>query len=87
MNIEMIKEKTRDIVLEIYDKKGYEIVNLDYIGLFDELNLDSLSIITLIVEIETRFDIEIPDNLLLMENFININSIANIIEEQLLKQK
>lgn len=63
---------------------------LDELGLSEETDegkkvnfeeLDSIQIISAIVEIEECFDIEIPDEYLVAEFFENINHIVDVILE------
>lgn len=53
---------------------------LDNINL-DEYILDSLQFMSFIVELEDIFKIEFPPELLLIENFNNIEDISTFIEE------
>ena len=67
---------------------------LDELGLSEETDegkkvnfeeLDSIQIISAIVEIEECFDIEIPDEYLVAEFFENINHIVDVILELIRK--
>ena len=67
---------------------------LDELGLSEETDegkkvnfeeLDSIQIISAIVEIEECFDIEIPDEYLVAEFFENINRIVDVILELMRK--
>lgn len=67
---------------------------LDELGLSEETEegkkvnfeeLDSIQIISAIVEIEECFDIEIPDEYLVAEFFENINHIVDVILELMRK--
>ena len=67
---------------------------LDELGLSEETDegkkvnfeeLDSIQIISAIVEIEEYFDIEIPDEYLVAEFFENINHIVDVILELMRK--
>ena len=67
---------------------------LDELGLSEETDegkkvnfeeLDSIQIISAIVEIEEFFDIEIPDEYLVAEFFENINHIVDVILELMRK--
>lgn len=71
-----IKEK----VIEIVEENGIEIDNS---GSFD--NIDSLKFISTLVSIEQVFNIEIPDEYLLGENSINIESLTAIVDNELSK--
>ena len=47
--------------------------NIDFV---DELGMDSITFITLIIEIEVSFDITIPDELLQIKYFKNLECIC-----------
>lgn len=82
------KEKIIELVGKNLEKNLIENIMFEDIynaNLFDDLGYDSLAFINLIVDIEGAFKIEIPDELLLMENFFTIaqvektiNSVINI---------
>ena len=44
-------------------------------------NLSDLKLVSSIVDIEDKFNIEFPDELLLMDVFIDINSVCQIIQK------
>lgn len=67
-------------VIEIVEENGIEI---DSSGSFE--NIDSLKFISTLVSIEQAFNIEIPDDYLLLENTINIESLTAIIDNELSK--
>ena len=56
---------------------------LEYVDFADDLGMDSITFITLIVELEATFDITVPDDLLLMDNFKNMDDVVNVVAEQL----
>ena len=49
--------------------------------------MDSITFISMVIEIESHFDIEVPDDYLLIDKFKNVAQIINIIEEELLKKR
>ena len=67
-------------VIEIVEENGIEI---DDSGSFD--NIDSLKFISTLVSIQQAFNIEIPDEYLLGENSINIESLTAIVDNELSK--
>jgi len=82
-----VLEKVKRIVVEDLD------VNLTYdsldesVPLFEDgLGLDSVILIELISFIEKRFNILLSDEMLTMETFKNLQSIARVIREQLAKE-
>lgn len=52
------------------------IPNLD---LIDDLSIDSLTFISLLIEIENAFDIIIPDEFVKLDSFRNFDDIVDII--------
>lgn len=55
---------------------------LEYADLIDDLGMDSITFISIIVEIEDMFGITIPDDKLLIENFRNVDEIVRLIENE-----
>ncbi len=70
MSIEEIKEKLRYALLN----EGIYVDDDDM--LISEYVLDSLSFISLIVQIESQFDIELPEEILNWERLGTINSLS-----------
>ena len=79
MTAETIKQEVIDLISEIFKDKGFDIDALEFVSFMDDLGMDSITFISIVVEIEAHFDIEIPDDMLLVENFLNLNSICAII--------
>ncbi len=79
MNREDIKEKLIMLCAKIFENYGIDTDLLEYVDFVDDLGMDSITFITLIVEIEAEFDIIISDDLLLMDNFKQINNIIALI--------
>jgi acyl carrier protein len=87
MQSDQIMEKVKRIVVEDLD------VNLKYedldatVPLFEDgLGLDSVVLVELISFIEQRFGIEMGDEMLNMDTFKNLQSVTQVIGEQLEKQ-
>lgn len=55
--------------------------SIDCVDFINDLGMDSIMFITLVVEIETRFDITIPDHLLSMEHFNTIDAAVDIVSK------
>lgn len=53
----------------------------EYVDLIDDLGMDSITFISIVVEIESMFEITVPDDMLLIENFRNVDGIIQIIED------
>lgn len=79
-----IKSKLNDIVLKLLDFTIIDENVIDDMDLFSDGGMDSLTFITLVIEIEDSFDITIPDDFLDMNNFRTINKICDIILEILI---
>jgi acyl carrier protein len=83
-----VLEGIKRIVAEDLDLNlAYENID-ETVPLFEEgLALDSVILVELISFIEKRFDIELSDDVLNMDTFKNLQSVARVIREQLAKQK
>ncbi len=83
-----VLEGIKRIVAEDLDLNlAYENID-ETVPLFEEgLALDSVILVELISFIEKRFDIELSDEVLNIDTFKNLQSVARVIREQLAKQK
>lgn len=82
MSREEIKEKLIALCAEIFQDSGVDTALLEYVDFEDDLGMDSLTFITLLVEVEAAFGITIPDDMLLMENFKNMGDVIQIVVDQ-----
>lgn len=82
MNRENIKQKIIALCANIFQIYGADIDLLEYVDFVDDLGMDSITFITLIVEVEAAFDFTVPDDLLLIESFKNMNDIIQLVLEQ-----
>lgn len=74
-------DQLRKIIVNICHN-DYPDVSLDdfmKLDIFDDLALDSIAFITMIVEIENEFDIEIPNELMGLSDFRKVYQIDSII--------
>ena len=78
-----IKEKIIDILDRLFSDAGVDRDILEYVDLIDDLGMDSINFISLIIELESTFDIQIPDDWLLMEKLQNYTLIYSAVEELL----
>lgn len=76
-----IKAELIDILAVLFPDSGVDKDVLEYTDLLDDLGMDSITFISIIVEIEDVFEITVPDDLLLMESFRNVNSIIQIVQD------
>ena len=83
MSREEIKEKLIALCEEIFQGSGVDTDLLEYVDFEDDLGMDSLTFITLLVEVEAAFGITIPDDLLLMDNFKNMGDVIQIVADRL----
>ena len=82
MGKEEIKEKIISICAEVFRDTGVEPGMIEYVDFEDDLGMDSIAFVTLIVMLEECFEVTIPDDLMLIENFSNLQKITNIVFEQ-----
>ena len=83
MTTETIKQEVIELISELFKDKGFDIDILEYVDLIDDLGMDSITFISIVVEVETHFNIEVPDDMLLMDNFKKVDNIVNIIMNEL----
>ena len=84
-NIE-IKNRIITILSRLFAESGVDTDILEYVDLVDDLGMDSINFISLIIELEAEFDVQIPDEWLLMEKFQTYTQIYTAVEA-LLKEK
>lgn len=80
MNRIDIKNKLIQILTEIFSNSIIDMNILDFVDLIDDLGMDSITFITIVVEVENAFDIIVPDDRLVIENFRTLNDIIQVIE-------
>lgn len=83
MTTETIKQEVIELISELFRDKGFDIDILEYVDLIDDLGMDSITFISIVVEVEAYFNIEVPDDMLLMDNFKKVDKIVNIIVNEL----
>lgn len=83
----MIKEKIIKILKDILIEIKFDDEVLEHMNLVDDLGIDSISFITLIIELENSFDINIPDKYLLIDKMNTVDKIQMIISNELLKKE
>jgi acyl carrier protein len=88
MSDQVVLDQIKRIVVEDLDLNlSYEELD-ETVPLFEEgLALDSVILVELISFIEKRFGIQLEDDLLNMETFRNLQSIARVIREQLAQKQ
>ena len=86
MTIETIKREVIALISDLFKDNGVDTDIIEYVDLVDDLGMDSLTFISIVVEVEACFDIEVPDNMLLLENFKCVDDIVSIVESELSKK-
>lgn len=81
MDQKEIKSKLIDMLAAMFPNSGVDKDILEYTDLMDDLGMDSITFISIIVEIEDVFNIIVPDDMLLMEKFRNVDLIIQIVED------
>lgn len=79
MNINSIKTELIALLSELFQDKGIDIDLLEYVDLIDDLGMDSLTFISIVVEIESRFQIVVPDDMLMLDGFRTLDDILTVI--------
>ena len=77
-----IKNEVIELISELFFDKGFDTNLVEYIDLIDDAGMDSITFISIIVEIEAKFGIIVPDEMLVMDNFRNIENIVTIVEKE-----
>ncbi len=85
MTTEKIKLELLNLITVLFQNRGFDIGVIEEIDFIDDLGMDSITFISMVIEIEAHFGIEIPADYLLMERLKNVNQVINVIEEALLK--
>lgn len=85
MTREDIKKSIIDLLAELFVEQYFDRDILEYIDLIDDAGMDSITFISLIVEIEAKFNITVPDDMLLMDNFKNADDVTNVVHNELNK--
>ena len=79
MENDNIKSKVIEMISNLFPNSGIDSDVLEYVDLIDDLGMDSMLFLSVVIELETAFDIIIPDDLLLMGNFSTIDKICSLV--------
>lgn len=82
-----IKIETIQLISELFRDRGFDTDIIEYADLVDDMGMDSMTFISIIVEIEAKFNFQVPDYMLLMENFKKVDDIVAVVEQALTKEK
>lgn len=82
-----IKTKILEILNHLFQNSGVDTEVIEYVDFIDDLGMDSIGFISLIVELETEFNIQIPDEWLLVDKFREYSSVFSAVEELILQKE
>lgn len=77
-----IKNEVVELISELFSDKGFDTDIIEYIDLIDDAGMDSITFISIVVEIEAKFNITVPDEMLVMDNFRNVDGIVALVEQE-----
>ncbi len=75
-----ITEKLIGIMTKLFAEAGVATDVIEYVDLIDDLGMDSVNFVSLIIELEEEFDVQIPDEWLRMDTFRTYTQIYTAIE-------
>ncbi len=79
MSNEEIKEKLLDFCFDLFKDSGVERDIIEYVDFTDDLGMDSVTFMSMLIGVESCFDIIIPDEMLLMEYFRDFDKTFNVV--------
>lgn len=83
MNDNSTKIEVLDILLSFFGTAGVDTNIIETADLIDDLGMDSITFISIIVELETHFNIVIPYEHMFLDHFRNADNIIAIVEKEL----
>ena len=86
MTTETIKREVMALLSDLFKDNGVDTDIIEYVDLVDDLGMDSIVFISIVVELEAHFDIEISDDMLIYDNFRYVDDIAAIVENEFSKK-
>lgn len=81
-----VKKELIDLIIEVFKNQEFDANIIEYTDLLEDLGMDSLSFISLVIEIESHFKITIPDETLLLDNFKFVDDIVVIVNQEIVKK-
>ncbi len=82
-----IKNKIINVLNELFSEAGVDKDILEYVDLVDDLGMDSINFVSIIIELETLFDVQIPDDWMLIERFRSYSLIYSAIVKLLIQKE
>lgn len=83
MKKEAIRERLTALCADVFQNSGIDVDLIEHADFFDDLGMESITLMTLVVEIEVAFDITIPDYMLVMAHFKNVDVLVQFIADLL----
>lgn len=80
MNEKCVKKAIVDVISREFNIEEKDQKILDQLDLLEDLGMDSMSFVSIIVELETTLGIIIPDEYMLIDNFRKLDSIVNVVQ-------
>jgi len=81
MTTENIKSELIILISTLFKEKGFDTELIEYSDLVNDVGMDSITFISMVVEIESHFNMEVPDDFLLMEYFKFLDDVVIIIAD------
>ena len=75
------RKKLVDLICKLFYENGFFINDRESIDFIDDLGMESMVFMSMIVEIENAFNVIIPDDFLIVENFKNIITVIETLEK------
>ena len=85
-----VEPQTDDItkeIIKLITEIGELSDNIDLDTTFDKIELDSIGFVTIIVEIETNYEIEFDDENMLINNYRSIGDFVEYVKKKITKAK
>ena len=87
MEKSILKEKIIKVLKKLFSNWEEDADIFEYVDLIDDLGMDSINFISLIIQLEAEFEIQIPDDWLLMERFRACDLISLAVEELIMQKE
>lgn len=85
MTTDEIKAEVINLISELFKDKGFDTDIIEYADLVDDMGMDSITFISIVVELEAKFNITVPDDMLLMDSFKKVDDIVAVVGNELAK--
>ena len=83
MRAEIIKKEIIELILNLFIDQGFMVEDIEYLDFIEDVGIDSITFISMVVELELHFDIEVSDELLTLDNFKDIEHIVSIVMHEI----